>query len=67
MSNQFRPIQYKLRDSHTGQVVKSYANRDAATRAADRKDAQYGAVRFIVEPVWEDQVEAPEVRSHGKY
>jgi hypothetical protein len=44
---------YDLIDSQTGKLIKSYASRSAATRAADAKDLAYGAVRFIVQPVWE--------------
>jgi hypothetical protein len=47
-----RPIRYVLIDTKTNGIVKSYANRDAAMRAADKKDAAYGAVRFIVQPIW---------------
>lgn len=50
--NTDRPIRYDLIDSQTSKTVKSYSNRDAAYRAADAKDQAYGAVRFIVQPVW---------------
>lgn len=52
MSTNDRPIRYDLIDSKTGGVIKSYKNREVATRAADRKDLAYGAVRYIVQPVW---------------
>jgi hypothetical protein len=35
-----RPIRYDLIDTKTNGIVKSYANRDAAMRAADKKDAR---------------------------
>jgi hypothetical protein len=53
-----KPTRYDLIDCQTGKTVKSYTNRDAATRAADAKDMAYGAVRFIVQPVWTDEVAA---------
>lgn len=43
---------YEVIDSSTSKIVGSFKNRDAAYRMADRKDASYGAVRFIVNPVW---------------
>lgn len=43
---------YELIDIQTGKVIKSYTNRAAAIRAADRKDLAYGSVRFIVKPIW---------------
>lgn len=53
-----KPTRYDLIDCQTGKAVKSYTNRDAATRAADAKDMAYGAVRFIVQPAWADEVAA---------
>ena len=40
---------YVVIDSRTGDVVyrTAYANRKRARSIADRKDTQYGAVRFI--------------------
>lgn len=48
------PVRYDLIDSQTSKVVDSFKTRDRAYRAADRKDAAYGAVRYIVRPVWAD-------------
>lgn len=42
---------YQVIDIRTKQVVRSYDNRRAASRAADRLDQQYGAVRYIVRAV----------------
>jgi hypothetical protein len=43
---------YVVQDSHTGQIVSTYAYTDrgrrAAYRRADRLDARYGAVRYTV-------------------
>lgn len=47
-----KPIRYDLIDSQTGRILKSYTSRSVATRAADLRDLAYGAVRFIVQPVW---------------
>lgn len=46
------PIRYDLIDSRTGETVASYKSRSRATAAADRKDLAYGAVRYIVCPIW---------------
>jgi hypothetical protein len=46
------PIRYDLIDSRTGQLVRSYSTRAAASRAADKRDLAYGAVRYLVQPVW---------------
>lgn len=54
MNTNDRPIRYDLIDSRTGAVLKSYKNREVATRAADQKDMAYGAVRYIVKPIWAD-------------
>lgn len=42
---------YQVIDIRTKQVVKTYADRKTARRAADRLDLQYGAVRYIVKAV----------------
>lgn len=42
---------YRLIDTRTGQVIRSYTDRKAARRRRDRLDAQYGAVRYVVKPV----------------
>lgn len=46
------PTHYEVIDSQTTKVVDSFKTRDRAYRAADRKDAAYGAVRYIVRPIW---------------
>lgn len=47
---------YRVRDSHTGATVRVFdrhadwrKNARAAHRCADRLDAEYGAVRYVVE------------------
>ena len=46
------PTHYEVIDSQTAKVVDTFKTRDRAYRAADRKDAAYGAVRYIVKPIW---------------
>lgn len=48
------PIRYDLIDIQTKAVVGSYKTRGTASRAADRRDLAYGAVRHVVRPVWAD-------------
>jgi hypothetical protein len=43
---------YEVVDVQNQQVVANYRNRDQAYRYADRRDAAYGAVRYVVRPVW---------------
>jgi hypothetical protein len=43
---------YEVVDNQTSQVVGSYKSRDRAYSYADRKDNAYGAVRYVVRPVW---------------
>ena len=43
---------YEVVDVQSDKVVANYRNRDQAYRYADRRDSQYGAVRFVVRPVW---------------
>lgn len=49
----------ELVDHHTGRVLRTYGptEQDArrARRAADRLDLEYGAVRYIVRPVFGPQ------------
>lgn len=45
---------YQLIDIQTQKVIKTYASRDAATKAADSKDRAYGAVRYIVKPIFDN-------------
>lgn len=40
---------YKVIDRHTGITVGTYATLKAARRTADRKDLQYGAIRYMVQ------------------
>ncbi len=47
-----KPAKYELVDTKTGKVVASFAKSASAYRSADRRDAAYGAVRYIVRPVW---------------
>lgn len=39
---------YKVTDSRTGQTMKVCKTLKGAHRVADRMDAEYGAVRYIV-------------------
>lgn len=39
---------FQVIDIQTRQVVGTYETAKAARKARDRKDAQYGAVRFVV-------------------
>lgn len=43
---------YELIDSRTGAVIGTYRSRTRAYARADRMDAEYGAVRYVVRPVW---------------
>lgn len=43
---------YDVVDVQAAKVVASYRNRDRAYRYADRRDNDYGAVRYAVRPVW---------------
>jgi hypothetical protein len=43
---------YEVTDVQTCKVVATYKNRDQAYRYADRRDNEYGAVRYAVRPVW---------------
>lgn len=45
-------IRYDIIDSQTQQVIATRKTRNAATMFADRKDSAYGAVRYIVKPIW---------------
>jgi hypothetical protein len=40
--------QYEVVDTRTGEVVSAHADLRRAKRAADRRDAEYGAVRYVV-------------------
>ena len=46
-----RAEMYNLIDSQTKRIVGTYKSVGRAYAAADRKDSEYGAVRYIVEPV----------------
>lgn len=54
MSTEMRAVAYEVVDHHTRKVVGTYkpANRRRAYHMADRKDNEYGAVRYSVRPVW---------------
>lgn len=45
-------ISYQVLDIQTGFVVKTCKTRNGATRTADNRDRAYGAVRFVVKPVY---------------
>lgn len=47
-----RPARYDVTDAQTGKVVKTYRTRNPAQDYADRRDHEYGAVRYVVRPVW---------------
>lgn len=49
---------YDVIDKQTKQVVGSYKSRHSARRSADRRDTAYGACRYIVKPIWAEQVAA---------
>ncbi len=46
------PVRYDIVDSKTGTVIASLLTRKRASAKADRLDAQYGAVRYIVKAVY---------------
>lgn len=50
--NMKQPISYQVLDIQTGYAVKTCKTRNGATRAADIRDKNYGAVRFVVKPVY---------------
>jgi len=45
-------VRYDIIDIKTKLVIASRKTRSAATKFADRKDLEYGAVRYIVQPIW---------------
>lgn len=45
-------IRYDIIDIQTKKVVSSHATRAVAKATANRKDIAYGAIRFIVKPVY---------------
>jgi len=49
-------VGYEVIDSQTGKIVwsGSYAQRNIGRRVADKRDAQYGAVRYIPRPVFQE-------------
>ena len=42
---------HQVVDSQTGQVVGQYSTRRRAMNVADKKDLEYGAVKYIVRPI----------------
>lgn len=44
---------YQVVDVRSQKVVKEYKSRDKAQDWADMKDQEYGAVRYVVQPVFE--------------
>lgn len=51
---------YFVRYNQTGQRMRCYSGTDAGRRAArryaDRKDMEYGAIRYIVVPIYVESV-----------
>lgn len=45
------PATHEVVDARTGKVVGQYRSVHRALAAADRRDAAYGAVRYIVRPI----------------
>jgi len=45
---------YQVIDKQTGNIVKEYGagKRKLATKFADKKDQEYGAIRYIVKPIF---------------
>lgn len=43
---------YDVVDCQTRKAIGSFKNRARARAMADRKDMEYGAVRYVVRPVW---------------
>lgn len=58
MSTEMKAVAYEVVDNQTRKVVGTFkpANRVRARRMADRKDMEYGAIRYIVRPVWAEVV-----------
>jgi hypothetical protein len=52
MENEIKPIRYDVKDGQTGRVVASFKDARKATNYVDRKDEEYGAVRFVRVAVW---------------
>lgn len=52
-----KAIGYTVTDRQTGKVIKTYGEgkRSSASRFADKKDMEYGAIRYIVNPIWSDE------------
>ena len=44
---------YQVVDRQTQRVVGTYKSRNRAHNVADRKDNEYGAIRYSVRPVYE--------------
>lgn len=47
------PTSFRVIDKHTGEFATrtTYTTRAAATKAADKLDQKYGAIRYYVKPV----------------
>lgn len=45
---------YQVIDNQTQQVVYTTDNRKRAYNKADRLDRNYGAIRYIVKPIWDE-------------
>lgn len=46
-----KQITHEVTDARTGYVVRQFTSLKAAYRFADKKDAEFGAVRYCVRPV----------------
>lgn len=48
-------IGYEVVDNQTKAVIKTYSEgkRQAARNFANKRDLAYGAIRYVVRPVWE--------------
>jgi hypothetical protein len=44
-------VRYRVIDAHTKQVIKDNLSKQSARRLAERKDLEYGAYRYYVEPM----------------
>jgi hypothetical protein len=44
-------MKYQVIDGQTKQVVGTYTSKTRARRAADRKDLEYGAIRYHVQAI----------------
>lgn len=45
-------MKYQVIDIQTKQVIGEYSTRRRASNRADKLDLAYGAIRYIVKPLW---------------